>query len=72
MSERNASHTKSQRLARKRDRGVCQICGSTLHPEAHHTVDFQFDGSSGMSNLVTVCRKHHKSIHRGDIDIWVV
>ena len=36
MEKRGADHTKAQRNGKRRDNGVCQICGSTMHTEGHH------------------------------------
>ena len=72
MARRSSEHIRSQKKARMRDRGVCQICGSTSHPEAHHTHDVQFKGSASPDDMVTLCRRCHRKAHGGVLDIFVV
>ncbi len=70
--KRDGSHIAAQKQGRKRDQGICQICGSKKHPEGHHVVDFQFGGEANADNIVTLCRKCHKDVHRGKMDIFVI
>ena len=72
MGKRGSAHIRAERDARIRDRCTCQICGSTAHTEAHHSVDFQFGGSASPDKMVTLCRPCHKDVHRGKIDIFVL
>lgn len=72
MGKREAKHVNAQRNGRKRDRGICQICGSTEHAEGHHAFDYQFGGTASVDNIVTLCHECHKKVHNGDIDIYIV
>ncbi len=67
---REMKHTNAQKAGRHRDGGVCQICGSTTHPEGHHMVDYQFGGVASVENIVTLCRECHKEVHRGNYSIF--
>jgi len=71
MAKRDAKHQEAQKQGRQRDNGICQLCGSRKHPEGHHIVDYQFGGNADVCNIVTLCRKCHKNVHRGKIDIFV-
>ncbi len=72
MSKRSSAHTNAQRQGRMRDLGTCQICGSRNHPEGHHAMDYQFGGSSKVSNIVTLCHSCHQKVHRGEMDIKIL
>lgn len=69
---RSSAHTKAQRAGRERDRNRCQICGSKNHVEGHHIVDHQFGGAANVDNIITLCHKHHRDVHKGSIDIFKV
>jgi 5-methylcytosine-specific restriction endonuclease McrA len=69
MSNRNSKHNTVQRLGRLRDYNICQVCGSTIAPEGHHIIDYQFGGNADIENIVTLCRACHKQVHRGNLDI---
>ena len=64
MSEREREHCVVQRKGKERDLYTCQICGSVNYVEGH-----QYGGASNVDNIVTLCRKCHKQVHRGNIDI---
>ena len=66
---RSAVHTRAQRAGRKRDRNICQICGSSDHVEGHHIIDHQFNGAALADNIIALCHKHHNDVHKGKIDI---
>lgn len=72
LGKRDGSHMKAQREGRKRDLGVCQICGSKNHPEGHHAFDYQFGGRADAGNIVTLCHKCHGKVHHGIMDIFVL
>ena len=59
--------TKAQRLALEiRDGGHCQYPGCTSrHVDAHHIVEWERLGPTDLSNLVLLCRRHHRHIHHG-------
>lgn len=69
MRKRSSLHIKAQRVGRERDRNRCQVCGSKLHVEGHHILNFQFGGAAHVDNIIALCRKHHKDVHRGLLDI---
>lgn len=69
--KRGNDHINAQRQGRRRDHGICQICGSTKHPEGHHAFDFQYGGSSNVNNIVTLCHNCHTKVHNGIMDILV-
>lgn len=69
MKARDSMHLKVQRNGKKRDFGICQICGSNENAEGHHMVDYQFGGAADVENIMTLCRKCHKQVHRGKIDL---
>ncbi len=69
MAKRGSAHTKVQRLGRERDFNICQICGSKVNAEGHHFIDFQFGGVAHVDNIITLCQKCHKQVHRGKIDL---
>ena len=53
----------------KKEIYTCQICGSTDHVEGHHIMNYQYGGAASVDNIVTLCQKCHKQVHRGNIDI---
>ena len=69
MGKRGANHIKVQRLGRKRDLNICQVCGSRIRPEGHHFIDFHFGGAADEDNIITLCQQCHKQVHRGKIDL---
>lgn len=66
---RSSAHIRAQKAGRERDGNVCQICGSSNHTEGHHILDYQFSGAADKENIITLCREHHKEVHKGLIDI---
>lgn len=69
---RSSAHTKAQRAGRERDGNRCQICGSKNHVEGHHIVAYQFGGAATADNIIALCHKHHKDVHKGNIDIFKI
>jgi 5-methylcytosine-specific restriction endonuclease McrA len=67
--KRNNDHVKAQKEGKIRDGYVCQICGSEEHVEGHHIVDVQYGGASSSDNIITLCKKCHMKVHKGQIDI---
>ena len=49
--------------------GACCVCGSKERPEGHHVIEYQYGGAATIDNIVTLCQKCHKQVHRGNIDI---
>lgn len=69
MANRSAAHNRAQMEGKKRDLYVCQICGSTINPEGHHIIDYQYGGAATAGNIITLCRNCHKQVHRNKIDL---
>ena len=69
MAEREREHCIAQRKGTERDLYTCQVCGSTVHVEGHHIINYQYGGVASIDNIVTLCQKCHKQVHRGNIDI---
>lgn len=59
-----------RRALRTRDAG-CRFPGCThqRHVDAHHIEHWADGGETKLSNLVTLCRLHHRLVHEGQIRI---
>lgn len=59
-----------RRALRERD-GVCQYpgCHESEYVDAHHIQHWAEGGETRLDNLVTLCRFHHRQLHRGHFDI---
>ena len=44
-------------------------CQVVLHVDAHHIQHWAEGGETRLDNLVTLCRFHHRQLHRGCFDI---
>lgn len=62
-----------QRALRSRDKG-CRFpgCCNTRYVNAHHIHHWAHGGETKLSNLVTLCRFHHRSVHEGKVQIHVL
>ena len=60
---------RDERKGKERDLYTCQICGSIERVEGHHILNYQYGGAASVDNIVTLCQKCHKQVHRGNIDI---
>lgn len=62
-----------QRALRSRDKG-CRFpgCCNTRYVDAHHIHHWANGGETKLSNLVTLCRFHHRSVHEGKVQIHVL
>lgn len=69
MSIREREHYVVQKKGKERDLYICQICGSKKNVEGHHILNYQYGGAANIDNIVTLCRKCHNQVHRGNIDI---
>ena len=69
MAKRGSEHNRIQQAGKKRDLYECQVCGSNNKAEGHHIIDYQFGGAADVDNIVTLCQKCHKQVHRGKIDL---
>lgn len=45
-----------------RDSYACKVCGVTHQLEVHH-ITYERLGKEELSDLVTICRKHHQQLH---------
>lgn len=69
MATREREHYVAQKKGKVRDLYTCQICGSADYVEGHHIMNYQYGGAASVDNIVTLCRKCHKQVHRGNIDV---
>ncbi|MDE1905119.1 MAG: HNH endonuclease [Rhodospirillales bacterium] len=51
----------------KLDNFACQKCGSQDKIEVHHIISVSRGGNHSLSNLITLCHKHHDKQHRHHI-----
>lgn len=60
-----------QRALNARDRGCCRFpgCANTRFVDAHHVHHWAQGGDTKLSNLVTLCRFHHRAVHEGGVQI---
>ena len=51
--------------------GGCRFpgCGQSRWTDAHHICHWADGGETSLENLVTLCRYHHRSLHRGEYGI---
>jgi len=62
-----------RRLLNARDKG-CRFpgCCNTRYVDAHHVVHWANGGETKPSNLVSLCRFHHRAVHEGGIRIEIL
>ena len=62
-----------QRALNSRDRG-CRFPGCThkQYTDAHHIKHWAKGGETKMSNLVTLCRFHHRKVHEGEVVVQIL
>ena len=62
-----------QRALNSRDQG-CRFPGCThkKYTDAHHIQHWAHGGETKMSNLVTLCRFHHRKVHEGAVIVQVL
>ena len=62
-----------RRLLSARDRG-CRFpgCASARYVDAHHILHWAEGGETKPSNLVSLCRFHHRAVHEGGVRICVL
>ena len=64
---------KNKRIVNKKllqdKKGICQICGKKGYTEKHHKKTKGSGGDDTEENLIEVCRKCHRLIHDGKIEI---
>ena len=61
---------RTRRVVERRDRG-CRVPGCTAHRfvEIHHIIHWLDGGTTDTWNLVSVCPRHHKLHHQGELGI---
>jgi len=61
---------RTRRLVEHRD-GGCAIpgCGSTRFLQIHHITHWEDGGDTDTSNLVALCRRHHRLHHMGALEV---
>ena len=53
-----------RRALLRRDRGQCRFPGcESRHCDAHHVVHWADGGDTRLTNLVSLCRFHHRTVH---------
>lgn len=62
---------KLRRLLRRRDHGTCQFpgCGTQRRLHAHHVIHWEHGGPTELENLISLCHRHHRSVHEGGWNI---
>lgn len=73
VSVGRARHTvpdRTRRVVERRDRG-CRVpgCAATRFVEVHHIVHWADGGTTDTANLLSVCPKHHRMHHHGQLGI---
>jgi Domain of unknown function (DUF222) len=59
-----------RRLLKARDKGCCfPGCANARYVDAHHIVHWINGGETKPSNLLSLCRFHHRAVHEGGITI---
>ncbi|MFN8036319.1 MAG: DUF222 domain-containing protein [Acidimicrobiia bacterium] len=62
--------SRTRRLVEHRDGGcVVPGCGTTRNLQVHHIVHHEDGGTTDTSNLLTLCRRHHRLHHLGALRI---
>jgi predicted restriction endonuclease len=61
-----------RRALMERD-GVCRYpgCHESRYVDAHHVQHWADGGETSLDNLVTLCRFHHRQLHRGCFEVRV-
>jgi len=62
-----------RRALNSRDRG-CRFpgCPHTRYVDGHHVKHWAQGGETRLSNLVTVCRFHHRQVHEGRVIVQIL
>src|SRR6185503_12840451 len=62
-----------QRALNSRDQGCCfPGCTHKKYTDAHHIKHWAHGGETKLSNLVTLCRFHHRKVHEGQVIVQVL
>jgi hypothetical protein len=61
-----------RRVLNARDKG-CVVCGAPpIQCDAHHVISWLDGGVTAVSNLVLLCRRHHRDLHDGHWQIRII
>ena len=63
-----------QRALNARDHGCCRFpgCPNTRYLDGHHIQHWAHGGETKLSNLVSLCRFHHRQVHEGNVRVLVL
>jgi hypothetical protein len=63
-----------QRALNARDHGCCRFpgCSNTRYLDGHHIQHWAHGGETKLSNLVSLCRFHHRQVHEGNVVVLVL
>jgi len=59
------------RALNSRDKGCCRFpgCPNTRYLDGHHIKHWAHGGETKLSNLLSLCRFHHRQVHEGNVDV---
>jgi len=62
-----------RRALNSRDKG-CRFpgCSFTRYVDGHHVRHWAHGGETKLSNLVTLCRFHHRQVHEGKVEVQIL
>ncbi|HUG04509.1 MAG TPA: HNH endonuclease signature motif containing protein [Steroidobacteraceae bacterium] len=62
-----------RRALQSRDKG-CRFpgCSFTRYVDGHHVKHWVHGGETKLSNLVTLCRFHHRQVHEGKVEVQIL
>src|SRR5687768_5109196 len=62
------------RAMSSRDKGCCRFpgCANTRYLDGHHIKHWAHGGETKLSNLVSLCRFHHRQVHEGNVVVLVL
>jgi hypothetical protein len=62
-----------RRALQSRDK-ACRFpgCSFTRYVDGHHVVHWAHGGETKLSNLVTLCRFHHRQVHEGKVEVQIL
>lgn len=63
--QKNKDYAKKRKLAYKRDKGLCVLCGAHA-TETHHIIFRSHGGTNDLKNLACLCRHCHELAHGVD------
>jgi hypothetical protein len=57
-----------------RDRGCCRFpgCPNTRYLDGHHIQHWAHGGETKLSNLISLCKFHHRQVHEGNVVVLVL